>query len=151
MPLTAAEVLALGLEQMKTVETLRVELEGKFQKGDVASLFRLVSQVDLPDKAHGTFEIFGEQQGFLRLGDEEYIAKGRLGISRNRALTYRFEAVDYNQTGGGVFLDLLKPLLKPGVADEQLTELDRQPDETIDGGSSTTSPSAWTCGSSLRS
>ena len=112
----------MSLEQMKRVETLRVELEGKFQEGDVAFPFRLVSQVDLPDRAHGTFEISGERQGFLRLDDEEYIAEEGYG----------FEADDYNETGA-VFLDLLKPLLKPGVADEQLTELDRQPDETIDG------------------
>ena len=122
MPLTATEVLALGLEQMERTETLRVELNGKLQAGDVSVPFRLVSQMDLPDRAHGTYESQGEQLAFLRLGDEDYIAYPDYGFEE-----------DYYNEGGAVFLDLLKPLLKQRVADEQLTELERQPDETIDG------------------
>ena len=119
VPLTATEILALGLEQMEKVETLRVEIHGKFLGRDVTIPWEVAARMELPDRDHGTSEIQGEETEFLRFGEEDYIAEPGYG----------FEPA-YVSESGAVYLELLKPLLAPGV-EEPFTDLERQPDQTL--------------------
>ena len=121
VPLTAAEILALSRGQLEDVETLRVEMSAEFQSEDFDIRFRLYSEIELPDRFHGTLEGFGERQEFLRLGEEDYIAEDGFGFERD----------EYDQSGG-TMLELLEPLLRPG-ADEPFIDLQREPDETLEG------------------
>ena len=119
---------------MGEVESLRAEVSGTIRSKDVHYLFpfRVVGEIEPPDRAHGTHEFWFVQQGFLRLGDMDYAAE--FGDS--------FQP-DTNKFGGGLLrVDLLKPLLHPEVAGQQLTELERHPDESLAEGSPTTSASA---------
>ena len=119
--LTAAQVLAMTRERMEGVATLRAEMNGRAEQGDVSVIFILGAGMDLPNKAHGTLEAGGEQYEFLRLADLDYVATYGQSFGE-----------DYYSESGAVFLDILKPLLEPGN-EEPFTELERQPDETIDG------------------
>ena len=120
VPLTAAEVLALSRAQIEDMETLAVKMIGKVKQGDLELPFGMRSVIELPDRAHGTIQFFGEEIEFLRLGDEIYIA----------ALGSGFEKDDFDDTAGG-FQDFLGPLLDPGP-DEPFTGLQLQPAETTD-------------------
>ena len=122
MPLTAAEILALTRERMTEVETLRLVMSGRFEAEDLAVPFELDGAMELPDRAHGTFDILGETTEFLRLGEENYI--GYPG--------YGFEP-DYYDESGGAILGLLRPLVDPRAA-ELFSELERLPDETLEEG-----------------
>ena len=75
--------------------------------------------MELPDRAHGTSEIQGEETEFLRFGEEDYIAEPGYGFEPG-----------YVSESGAVYLELLKPLLAPGV-EEPFTDLERQSDQTL--------------------
>ena len=75
-------------------------MSGRFQAGDVAIPFDLSGEMELPDKAHGVFEVSGEKQAFLRFGEENYLATPGYG----------FEIDDYNESGA-MLLEVLKPSL----------------------------------------
>ena len=120
VPLAAAHILDLSREQVEKLKTLRVEMTGSFQQGDVKFPLNLKAVLELPDRAHGTFEYAGESREFLRLGEENYITGAR-----------GFE-IDYSSESGAVLLELLNPLLETG-AEQRPTDLARQPDETLGG------------------
>ena len=76
---------------MEKVETLHVEMSGKFQLEFAAFPFKLDGEVELPDTSHGTFESLGDQWEFLRHGGEDYVAFPGYG----------FELDSDNDSGGG--------------------------------------------------
>ena len=120
VPLTAAEILALSRDQMEKVKTLRMEVNGKFQQGDVKYPFKMDGEMELPDRVLGTVEFWGEQKEFLSVGEENFIAEPGSGFER-----------DDDDEIGVFFLQLLKPVLGPG-AHEPFTDLKRQRDEPIE-------------------
>ena len=119
MPLTVAEVLALSVEEMEKVDTLRVEMAGEFNQRGLGFPFILNAEMKLPDRAHGTFQSLGTYQEFLRLGEDAYIAEGGSGFEE-----------DFFDESGGIFLGFLNPLLEPG-ADEPFTDLSRLENEDL--------------------
>lgn len=99
-----------------------MEMDGRVPQGDLAFTFSIVADMQLPDRAHGLTHAGDEQLELLRLGETDYVAEPG---------DFRFK-VDRHNESGAVFLDLLDPLLVPEDV-EWLTDLELQPDETIDG------------------
>ena len=107
---------------MGNVKTLRVDMTGEIQIGDVTLPLNLVGEMELSGGAHGSLELLGEQQAFLRVDGVDYVAEPGEA----------FEEDLFNDSSANI-LDILRPLVEPG-ADELFTDLERHADETLPEG-----------------
>ena len=120
VPLTANEILASSRERLEAVKSLLLEMEGSIEGDDKSFSFKLKGEMELPDRAHGTFQMMGNPTAFLRVNGENYAAYSWENYKN-------FERDEYFMSGGA-FLEILKPLLTP-EAEEPFVDLERYPDE----------------------